>query len=153
MAKVLIAYFSSTGTTEKMAQYIAEGVRIAGHEAEARKVSEFKSESDVEGYDGYVFGCPMYHLDMPGSFKTFLSLLRKADLQGKAGGAFSSRTHPSSEQRSAAAAILLIMEGEFKMKITDLGPFDLESKVMDTVESMRACQDYGKSVGAMLGTL
>lgn len=33
--KVLIAYVSRTGHTEKMANYIAEGVRFAGHEPEA----------------------------------------------------------------------------------------------------------------------
>ena len=44
MAKVLIAYMSFSGTTEQMAAYIAEGVRIAGHEAELRKAPEIKSE-------------------------------------------------------------------------------------------------------------
>ncbi|MBP1726529.1 MAG: Flavodoxin, partial [Deltaproteobacteria bacterium] len=33
MKKILVAYESRTGNTEKMAQYIAEGVRIGGQTA------------------------------------------------------------------------------------------------------------------------
>ena len=40
MKKVLIAYVSRTGKTEKMAEYIAEGVRFSGHGAEIKRVSE-----------------------------------------------------------------------------------------------------------------
>jgi len=42
MSKILIVYFSRTGTTEKMANYIAEGVRFAGADAELKKVSQIK---------------------------------------------------------------------------------------------------------------
>ena len=48
MKKVLVAFFSKTGTTETMAEYIAEGVRIAGHEVALKKVSDIKSEKDLE---------------------------------------------------------------------------------------------------------
>ncbi len=37
MAKVLVGYTSRTGNTEKMAQFIAEGVRLSGHEADLKK--------------------------------------------------------------------------------------------------------------------
>ncbi|MCK5679296.1 flavodoxin domain-containing protein, partial [bacterium] len=53
MAKVLIVYFSRTGNTEKMAQFIAEGVRFAGAEVELKKVGKVKTEEDLAGYDGY----------------------------------------------------------------------------------------------------
>ena len=77
MKKVLIGYVSRTGNTEKMADYIAEGVRIAGHTADLKKISAIKSEKDLEGYDGYVFGCPTYHRDLTGGMKTFCSWRRK----------------------------------------------------------------------------
>jgi hypothetical protein len=35
-----------------MAEYIAEGVRITGHDAELRKISDLKSEKDLMGSDG-----------------------------------------------------------------------------------------------------
>ena len=38
MPKVLIAYFSVSGITETMAEFIAEGVRFSGQEAVVKKV-------------------------------------------------------------------------------------------------------------------
>ena len=64
MKKVLVAYYSRTGLTEKMAEYIAEGVRFSGNDAEIKKISEIKNEKDFEGNDGFIFGCPTYHKDM-----------------------------------------------------------------------------------------
>lgn len=64
MKKVLVAYVSRTGKTEKMAEFIAEGIRFSGNEAILKKVSEIKSAKDLAGYDGYAFGCPTYHKDM-----------------------------------------------------------------------------------------
>ena len=37
MGRVLIVYFSLNGNTEKMAQYIAEGVRISGQQIIVKK--------------------------------------------------------------------------------------------------------------------
>ena len=143
MKKVLIAYVSRTGKTEKMAEYIAEGVRFSGHGAEVKRVSEIKTEKDLAGYDGYVFGCPTYHRDMTENMKTFLFLAKKADLGGKAGGAFGSYTHSGDAPR----LIFDTMEHVFKMNMTSLGSFNLLEPAVDTREGLRACQDYGRSVG------
>ncbi len=59
--KVLIAYDSRTGHTERMAKYMSEGVRFSGHDVEVKKITEIKNEADLKGYDGYIFGCPTYH--------------------------------------------------------------------------------------------
>ena len=80
MTKVLIAYFSLTGKTEKMAEYIAEGVRFSGKQAVTKKISDIKTPNDLAGYDGYIFGSPTYHRDMAEPMKTFLFLARKANL-------------------------------------------------------------------------
>jgi flavodoxin len=93
MKRVLIAYFSLSGRTEMMAQYIAEGVRISGHEAVVKKISGIKTPDDLAGYDGYIFGSPTYSLDVPEAMKTFLLVVEKAGLDGKLGGAFGSYTH------------------------------------------------------------
>ena len=93
MKRVLICYDSRTGNTEKMAEYVAEGVRIVGHEAELMRIGAIKSYQDLEGYDAYVFGCPTYHRDITNGMKTFLFLAQKAGLEGKVAGAFGSHTH------------------------------------------------------------
>ena len=48
MVKVLITYYSRTGKTEKMAEYIAEGVRFSGNSADIRKLSDIKNEKELE---------------------------------------------------------------------------------------------------------
>ena len=77
MKNVLIGYYSRTGSTEEMAKYLAEGIRVSGNNVELKKISEIKSEKDLDGYDGFIFGCPTYHKDITGNFKTFLFLAQK----------------------------------------------------------------------------
>ena len=142
MKKVLIAYDSRTGNTKQMAEFIAEGVRISGNEAELEKITAIKNEKALQGYDAYVFGCPTYHRDMTNGMKTFLFLVQKAGLKGKAGGAFGSHTHSG----DAPKLIFDTMEYVFKMDMVNLGPFKLKEDIVPTGEGMRACQDYGKAV-------
>jgi len=142
MHKVLVAYVSRTGMTEKMANYIAEGIRMAGHEAELRKVAEIKKEEELAGYDGYVFGCPTYHRDMTSGMKTFLFLAQKANLTGKMGGAFCSYTHSG----ESGPMIFDTMQHVYKMDVVDLGALNLKEHAISTQEGIKACQDYGKAV-------
>ncbi|SHE29194.1 Flavodoxin domain-containing protein [Desulfacinum infernum DSM 9756] len=144
--KVLIAYVSRTGNTEKMAQYMAEGVRFAGHEPVLKKVSDIKKPEDLQGYDAYLFGCPTYHRDMTQSMKTFLFLAQGAGLEGKPGGAFGSYTHSG----DAPKYIYDTMEHVFKMRMTNLGSFNLEEHKINTPDGIRACQDYARTVAEML---
>jgi flavorubredoxin len=143
MKKVLVAYDSRTGKTEKMAEYVAEGARIAGCEVEIKNITKIKNEKDIQGYDGYIFGSPTYHRDMIGTMKTFLFLVQKAHLKDKVGGAFGSYTHSG----DAPKLIFDTMENVFKMDMTDLGSFNLLEQMVDTMEGRRACQDYGRVLG------
>jgi flavodoxin len=146
MAKVLVAYFSLNGHTETMARYAAEGVRIAGHEATIAKLSTLKSVDDVRGYAGYLFGSPTFHRDMAEPMKTFLFLASKAGLEGKMGGAFGSYTHSG----DAPGLIFETMQHAFRMKMTELGSFNLLEAVVDTDEGNHACQDYGRVLAGQL---
>ena len=147
MKKVLIAYFSLTGKTEMMAQYVAEGIRFSGQQAVVKKISDIKNFKELDGYDGYIFGSPTYHRDMAEPMKTFLFLARKADLEGKPAGAFGSYTHDG----NAPEMILNTMQYVFKMEPFELGPFNLLEAKVETSEGMHACQDYGGVFGEKLG--
>ena len=142
MKKVLVVYVSRTGKTEKMAEYIAEGVRFTGNEAVIKKVSEIKNEKDLAGFDAYVFGSPTYHRDMTDSMKTFLFLAHKANLEGKTGGAFGSYVHSG----DAPQLIFDTMEHVLKMDMVDLGSFNLKEHFVENGEGLHPCQDYGKAV-------
>ncbi|WP_373499725.1 flavodoxin domain-containing protein [Desulfococcus sp.] len=146
MKKVLIAYASRTGKTQKMAEFIAEGIRISGHAADVKKISDFKKAEEIDNYDAYVFGCPTYHRDMTAGMKTFLFLAENLNLTGKMGGAFGSYTHSG----ESAPMIFDTMEFVYKMDMTDLGALSLKEAIIDTTDGKKACQDYGKSVGTKL---
>lgn len=147
MKKVLIAYVSLTGRTQRMAEFIAEGVRFAGQEAMIKKTSELKKVEDLAGYDGYIFGSPTYHRDMAGPMKNFLFMASQAGLEGKLGGAFGSYTHSG----DAPAMIFDTMEHVYRMEPFNLGSFNLLEDRVGTDEGMRACHDYGRTFGERLG--
>jgi flavodoxin len=146
MTKVLIVYYSLAGNTQKMAQYVAEGVRISGQEATLKKVADIKESEELNGYDGYIFASPTYHREMAGPMKTFLFLGRNTDLEGKLAGSFGSYTHDG----NAPSVILDTMQYVFKMEPFELGPFNLLEAKIDTQEGIHACQDYGRVFGETL---
>ena len=146
MKKVLVAYSSRTGTTEKMAEYLAEGFRMTGNTVETARISTLKDEKEISGYDGYVFGCPTYHKDMTGSMKQFLFKAERANLTGKIAGAFGSHTHSG----EAAPMIYDTMQHVFKMDVTTLGPLNLTEEMMGTDEGLKACHDYAKAIADKL---
>ena len=146
MHKVLVAYISRTGITEKMANFIAEGIRMGGQEADVKKTTQIKGETDLQGYDGYILGCPTYHRDLTSGMKNFLFLAQKANLVGKMGGAFCSYTHSG----ESGPMIFDTMQHVFKMDMVDLGALNLKEDVVVTSEGTKACQDYGKAVAAKL---
>ena len=153
MKRVLVAYFSLTGRTEKMAEYIAEGIRFSGQEAVVRKIEDLSAASELAGYDGYIFGSPTYSLDVPEAMKRFLSMARQANLKGKLGGAFGSFTHDVDYKHDAYAPAIILdtLQNVHKMQPFDLGPFNLNEASVETAEGMKTCQDYGMVFGEKLG--
>jgi flavodoxin len=152
MKKVLIAYFSATGETEKMAGYIAEGVRFSGQEATVKKIGDIKNEADLAGYDGYIFGSPTFSLDVPEPMKKFLLMVEKAGLKGKLVGAFGSYSHDVSYKHDAYAPAIIFNEmlRAGQTKSFELGPFALKEDIIETSEGIKACQEYGKVFGENL---
>jgi flavorubredoxin len=153
MQKVLVAYFSTSGKTQEMAEFIAEGIRFSGMQAIIIKINELNRPEDINGYDGYIIGSPTFSLDMPAPVKTFLVMLKKAGLEEKLGGAFGPYLHDSSylHNEHAPALILDVLQKEIKMKPFDLGALSLQENILDTRDGMKACQEYGRIFGQRLG--
>ncbi|MFV0479001.1 MAG: flavodoxin domain-containing protein [Anaerorhabdus sp.] len=57
MSKLAVVYWSGTGNTEAMANFVADGARGAGAEVEVISASNF-TPSMISSYDGFAFGCP-----------------------------------------------------------------------------------------------
>ena len=143
MARALIVYTSRTGETQKIGELIAEGIRFSGHEAKVVSDKEIKKESDLEGYDAYVFGSATYHGDMMQGMKTMLFLSEKAELAGKVGGAFGAFGWSG----EAPDRIYGTMENIFKMKMVK-EPLRLKSSSLGG--GIQMAQDYGKQIASMM---
>ena len=57
MSKIAIVFWSGTGNTEAMANYIAEGVRADGGEVEMFGPSDFTA-GQLDAFSAVAFGCP-----------------------------------------------------------------------------------------------
>jgi len=143
MAKVLIVYATRTGETQTIADLIAEGIRFSGHEADVVSVKEIKKESDIDGYDGYVFGSSTYHGEMLQGMKTFLFIAENANLDGKVGGAFGSFGWSG----EANDRIFDTMKHILKM---DLVGDTLRLKSSSLGGGLQMAQDYGREIAKKL---
>ena len=154
MKSVLIVFFSVTGTTETMAQYVGEGVRFSGAEAVIKSLIDIQDSTDLTGYDGYIFGSPTFSLDLPKPVKVFLDLTQKTNLEGKIGGAFGSYKHDASYRHDSFAPDIIfdIIQKQNKMVPFELGALKLKEDVVATRDGMKACQDYGRVFGEKAGS-
>jgi flavorubredoxin len=139
MAKVLIVYATRTGETQTIADLIGEGIRFSGHEANVVSVKEIKSEAELDGYDGYVFGSSTYHGEMLQGMKTFLFIAEKAHLDGKVGGAFGSFGWSG----EANDRIFETMKHILKM---DMVGDTLRLKSSSLGGGLQMAQDYGREI-------
>lgn len=57
MSKIAVVYWSGTGNTEKMAEFVEAGVKNAGGEVTVLTCDNFTAEQ-VANFDGFAFGCP-----------------------------------------------------------------------------------------------
>ncbi len=143
MGNVLIVYASRADETKGIADLIAEGIRISGHEAVVKKTSEIKSEEDLMGFDGYAFGSATYHGEMITSMKQILFIAERAELEGKPGGAFGAYGWSG----EAPGRIFDTMEHIYQMKMVS-GPLMLKASWVQG--GIQAAQEYGKSITALI---
>jgi flavorubredoxin len=143
MGKVLIVYASRADETKKIADLIAEGVRISGHEVVIKKTGDIKTEEDLKGYDGYVFGSATYHGEMITSMKQILFIAERAELKDKIGGAFGAYGWSG----EAPGRIFDTMANIYEMKMVS-GPLMLKASWVQG--GIQAAQAYGKSITALI---
>ena len=139
MAKALIVCATRTGETMKIGEFIAEGIRFSGHEANVVKINDVKKEADLQGYDALVFGSATYHGGMIQGMKTMLFLAEKAGLEGKTGGSFGAFGWSG----EAPGRIFDTMKNIFKMNMVS-GPLKLKSSSLGG--GIQMAQDYGREV-------
>jgi flavorubredoxin len=143
MSQALIVFASRTGETEAIADLIAEGIRIAGHQATVVKTDKIKREQDLQDCDALILGSATYHGEMMQSMKTLLFMAEKAALEGKAGGAFGAFGWSG----EAPVRIYNTMLNIFKMNMVS-GPLALKSGKL--AGGIQMAQQYGREVADKL---
>jgi flavorubredoxin len=141
MSKALIVYSTRNGETRNIAEIIAEGLRFSLIGVTLKDVKDIKNETELAGYDAYMFGSSTYHGEMMTTMKTFLFLAEKAELQHKKGGAFGAFGWSG----EAAERIYDTMKNIYGMDMVN-SPLMLKSS---TVEGgIKLAQAYGKELAA-----
>jgi flavorubredoxin len=140
MSKGLVVFATRTNQTQKIAQRIAEGMRLEGYDVDVLNVTEIdKGAIALDGYGAIVLGSATYHGEMLQSMKTFLFVAEKANLQGKAGGAFGAFGWSG----EAPGRIFDTMTHIFKMNMVH---DPLRLKAADLGGGIKMAQDYGREI-------
>ena len=88
MVDVIIVYDTKTGSTEKAAALILDGVKAAGAEGLMKNVAD-ATVADLEGATAVVLGSPNINDNYSGPLRYFIDdVVKKAKPSGKMGAAF-----------------------------------------------------------------
>ena len=154
MPRILIIYYSKTGNTARMADYIAEGVKKEKDiEVEVKTVKETKV-TELLDTDAIILGSPTYYGSMAAEIKQFIdeSVKFHGKLEGKIGGAFSSSGIIGGGNETTILTLLkaLLIHGiiiQGTSKGSHYGPVAI-GKPDD--RSRKLCVDYGKRIAKLV---
>jgi NAD(P)H dehydrogenase (quinone) len=122
MVKVMVIYYSRTGNTQKMAQFVADGAKKEKAEVVLKEVQKVQAKELLQ-YDGIIIGSPTYYGSMAWEIKKLLdeSVAFHGELEGKIGGAFSSAANIGGGNETTVMDILhallihgMIIPGSFQ---------------------------------------
>jgi len=110
MARAIVIYYSKTGNTHKMAEFISEGIKKEKVEVDLKNAEEIKAEELLK-YDAIIIGSPTYYGTMAYPIKKLLdeSVKFHAALEGKIGAAFSSSANIAGGNETTILDILNAM--------------------------------------------
>ncbi len=143
LPKILVLYYSRTGSTEKMAEAVVAGAKSVGNvEVE---LSYHVEAEDLSGFDAILVGAPTYNhaipIDMEQLFED--AAAKDINLKDKMGGAFGSYGWSG----EAPKFLLEIMKNKFEMQVTDP---PLLAKYAPDEKTLGMCREMGKRVSETL---
>ncbi|MGH7166439.1 MAG: flavodoxin family protein [Nitrospiraceae bacterium] len=130
MIKVLVAYHSVTGNTEKMAHGVMDGAReVPGTSAVMKRVGQVTGD-DLFSADALVVGSPVYWSNMAGEVKTFFDdwqlkfgVFPELKMRDKVGAAFATGGQVSGGKELTMLSILAAMLGNQMIVVSGGGAF------------------------------
>ncbi len=146
MKKILVAYDSKTGRTQKMAEDIAKGVEKAGVKAVLQPISDINNAEELKGYDGFLFGCPTYFKDATDDMKNFLFMAKKGEVEGKLGGAFGSYSYIGNGPKIVHET----MQYVFNMDMGQTAALNVKEQIVDSGKGEEPCLAFGRAMAEKL---
>lgn len=127
---VLVAYYSLSGYTEKMAREVAEGAKsVSGTRAVLKRVGEVTGP-DLFSSDAVIVGSPVYWSNMAGEVKTFFDnwqlkfgVFPEFKMRNKVGAAFTTGGQVSGGKELTMLTILAAMLGNQMILVSGGGTF------------------------------
>ncbi|HKY70345.1 MAG TPA: NAD(P)H-dependent oxidoreductase [Nitrospira sp.] len=128
--KVLVAYHSQSGNTERMAEAVVEGARsLPGTIVVLKRVGQVTAD-DLFSSDAIVIGSPVYWSNMSGEVKTFFDnwqfkfgVFPEFKMKNKIGAAFATGGQISSGKEVTMLTILAAMLGNQMIVVSAGGAF------------------------------
>ena len=128
--KVLVAYHSSTGNTERMAEAVAAGAKeVSAVQVIMKRVGQVTAE-DLLSSDAIVVGSPVYWSNMSGEVKTFFDnwqfkfgVYPDFKMRNKVGAAFATGGQISGGKEVTMLTILAAMLGNQMIVVSGGGAF------------------------------
>jgi NAD(P)H dehydrogenase (quinone) len=128
--KILVTYHSLSGNTERMAEAVVAGAKLApGTQVVLKRVAHVTAE-DLLSADAVVVGSPVYWSNMSGEVKTFFDnwqfkfgVFPEFKMKNKVGAAFATGGQISSGKEVTLLTILAAMLGNQMIVVSGGGAF------------------------------
>ena len=128
--KVLVAYHSLSGNTERMAEAVAEGAKsVVGTDVLLKRVGQVMAD-ELFSADAVIVGSPVYWSNMSGEVKTFFDnwqfkfgVFPEFKMKDKIGAAFSTGGQVSSGKEVTMLTILAAMLSNQMIVVSGGGAF------------------------------
>ncbi|UCE35997.1 MAG: NAD(P)H-dependent oxidoreductase [Thermoplasmata archaeon] len=152
MVKILVCYYSRSGNTKSMAEFIAQGAQREGAEVDLKEVEKVGAD-ELLGYDGIIFGSPTYYGTCAAPIKELIdeSVKLHGELNGKVGGAFSSSANVAGGNETTIINILqmlmihgMIVKGD--PRGSHYGPVSVGIPDENVIEE---CKAYGRNIASL----
>jgi NAD(P)H dehydrogenase (quinone) len=127
--RILVAFYSRRGSTERMAQEVAAGARtVAGTEVALKRVETVEA-ADLLAADGLVVGSPVYSGTMAAPVKVFFEdwhfrfdFYPSRPLRNKVGAAFATGGHGAGGRELTILSILAAMLHHWMLVLSGESP-------------------------------
>lgn len=157
MKKLAVVYYSKTGNTKVMADFVAEGARSEpGIQVDVEDVGSFPAARALE-YDALIVGSPTYYGSMACQVKKFFdeSVAFHGRLEGKIGAAFSSAANIGGGNETTICDILnamlihgMIVQGSYRGD--HYGPVSIGSP---DARVEKQCRELGQRAASLVKKL